>query len=51
MLKMLGIRLPEDLVKRIKEYVKEEKKVRIYSIGEFIRVVVEEYLNNQNKIR
>ncbi len=45
MFKMIGLRLPEELIKRIKEYVKKKKNIRSYSMGEMIRIAVEEYLD------
>ncbi len=46
MLQMIGIRLPDKLITRIKEYVQEQKKDKTYSIGEFVRLATEEYLEN-----
>ena len=47
MLKMLGIRLPEKLIEQVKMYVNEKKKERIYTIGEFVRVAIEQYLKGE----
>ena len=48
MLKMIGIKLPEKLIVRIKEYVEEQKQERAFTIGELVRIAVEEYLNKEN---
>ncbi len=41
---MIGIRLPEQLIKRIKVHVNMKKKDKIYSICEFMREASEEFL-------
>ena len=44
MVKMLAVRLNDQLVQRMKDRVAQVKKERTYSLGELVRVAVEKHL-------